>query len=198
MQRFLRTQKFLKYITSDVQQPHSFDSAEDDDDDDSHVKYRSKLKDWNNDNSKIITWFSNTSVPSNHFEIAKEVWDYLAEQYSSVNGASEYYLGLELHHLRFELAAFYAYRDGSRLSHFLMAFPPDYEYTWTSLLYRHPLPTLGQALLELRSEETRKKIMVYHQYSQHILVIPSLAPLPLPFQPVQYSSWLEDYIISYL
>ncbi|GFZ08801.1 ATPase E1-E2 type family protein [Actinidia rufa] len=145
--------------------------------------------------------FSNTSVSSIHsfftpFETAKEVWDYLAEQYSSVDGANEYQLGLELHHLRFDSGqtltdfynklsnlwnhlaqfeptwtcpidddAFYAYRDRSRLRHFLMALPPDYEHIRASLLHRHPLPTVGQALAELRSEETRKKTMVY-QHSQ--------------------------------
>ncbi|GFZ06671.1 hypothetical protein Acr_18g0008410 [Actinidia rufa] len=61
--------------------------------------------------------------------------------------------------------AFYAYRDRSHLCHFLMALPPDYEHIRASLLHRHPLPTVGQALAELRSEETRKKTMVY-QHSQ--------------------------------
>ncbi|GFS38293.1 hypothetical protein Acr_00g0056660 [Actinidia rufa] len=31
-----------------------------------------------------------------------------------------------------------------------------------SLLHRHPLSTIGQALAELRSEETRKKTMASH------------------------------------
>ncbi|GFZ11774.1 hypothetical protein Acr_23g0001590 [Actinidia rufa] len=165
----------------------------DDDDDTLHIQYQTHLEDWDSVNSKIITWFSNTSVSSihslfTHFETAKEVWDYLAERYSSVDGANEYQLGLELHHLRFDsgqtltdfynkmsnlwnhltqfeptwtcptdAAAFYAYRDRSRLRHFLMALPPNYEHIRASLFHRHPLPTVGQALAELRSEETRKK-----------------------------------------
>ncbi|GFZ00956.1 hypothetical protein Acr_14g0005910 [Actinidia rufa] len=60
-----------------------------------------------------------------------------------------------------DAAAFLTYRDRSRLCHFLMAFPPDYEHIRASLLHCHPLPTVGQALAELRSEETRKKTMVY-------------------------------------
>ncbi|GFZ07089.1 hypothetical protein Acr_19g0000260 [Actinidia rufa] len=174
-------------------------------------------------NSKIITWFSNTSVSSIHslftpFETAKEVWDYLAERYSSVDGANEYQLGLELHHLCFapgqtltdfynkmsnlwnhlaqfepiwtcptDAAAFYAYRDRSRLRHFLMALPPDYEHIRASLLHRHPLPTVGQALAELRSEETRKKTMVY-QHSQLVLATPTWAPLPPSSQNVRSPS----------
>ncbi|GFZ15863.1 hypothetical protein Acr_25g0002720 [Actinidia rufa] len=59
-----------------------------------------------------------------------------------------------------------------------MALPPDYEQTRASLLHRHPLPTLGQALDKLSSEETRKKTMAYHQHSQSILATPSWVPLP--------------------
>ncbi|GFZ21335.1 hypothetical protein Acr_29g0004970 [Actinidia rufa] len=73
-------------------------------------------------------------------------------------------------------AAFYAYRDRSRLRHFLMALPPDYEHIRVSLLHRHPLPIVGQALAELRSEEACKKTMVY-QHSQPVLVTPVWAPL---------------------
>ncbi|GFZ05827.1 nuclear pore anchor [Actinidia rufa] len=56
--------------------------------------YQSQLEDWDSVNSKIITWFSNTSVSSIHslftpFETAKEVWNYLAKRYSSVDGANE-------------------------------------------------------------------------------------------------------------
>ncbi|GFY97595.1 hypothetical protein Acr_12g0001360 [Actinidia rufa] len=128
-------------------------------------------------NSKIITWFSDTTVSSIHslftpFETAKEVWDYLAERYSSVDGANEYQLGLELHHLCFD-------SDRSRLHHFLMALSPDYEHIRASLLHHHPLPTVGQALADLRSEETRKKTMVY-QHSQPVLETPVWAPLQPP------------------
>ncbi|GFZ15627.1 hypothetical protein Acr_25g0000360 [Actinidia rufa] len=163
MQRFLRARKLWKYITGDAQPLHF--SETDDDDDTLHIQYQTHLEDWDSVNSKIITWFSNTSVSSIHslftpFETAKEVWDYLAERYSSVDGANEYQLGLELHHLRLD-------SDRSRLRHFLMALPPDYEHIRASLLHRHPLPTVGQALAELRSEETRKKTMVY-QYSQPV------------------------------
>ncbi|GFZ21517.1 hypothetical protein Acr_29g0006790 [Actinidia rufa] len=80
--------------------------------------------------------------------------------------------------------AFPAYRDRSRLRHFLMALPPNYEHIRVSLLHRHPFPTVGQALAELRSEETRKKTMVY-QHSQPVLATPVWAPLPPPSQSVR-------------
>ncbi|GFY96887.1 hypothetical protein Acr_11g0011930 [Actinidia rufa] len=64
-----------------------------------------------------------------------------------------------------DVVAFYAYRYRSLLRHFLMALPPDYEHTRASLIHPHRLPTIGQALTELRLEETRKKTMAYHQHS---------------------------------
>ncbi|GFY94798.1 hypothetical protein Acr_10g0001830 [Actinidia rufa] len=65
-----------------------------------------------------------------------------------------------------------------------MALPPNYEHIRASLLHRHPLPTVGQAFAELRSEETRKKTMVY-QHSQPVLATPVWAPLQPPSQPVR-------------
>ncbi|GFZ09436.1 hypothetical protein Acr_21g0000350 [Actinidia rufa] len=62
-----------------------------------------------------------------------------------------------------------------------MALPPDYEYLRASLLHRHPLPTVGQALAELRSEETRKKTMIY-QHFHPVLATPVWAPLQPPSQ----------------
>ncbi|GFZ02718.1 hypothetical protein Acr_15g0013260 [Actinidia rufa] len=191
MQRFLRARKLWKYITGSIQPPH-FSETDDDEDDDMHAQYQSQLEDWDSVNSKIITWFSNTSVSSIHslftpFETAKEVWDYLAERYSSVDGANEYQLGLELHHLRFDpgqtLTEFY--NKMSNLWNHLAQFEP----TWTCptaaaafLAYRDR--SLGQALAELRSEETRKKTMVY-QHSQPVLATLVWAPLPPPSQSVR-------------
>ncbi|GFS40286.1 hypothetical protein Acr_00g0067590 [Actinidia rufa] len=151
MQRFLRARKLWKYITGDAQPPHFSETDDDDDGDTLHIQYQTQLEDWDSVNSKIITWFSNTSVSTIHslftpFETAKEVWDYLAERYSSVDGANEYQLGLDLHHLRFD-----------------------------------------SALAELRSEETRKKTMVY-QHSQPVLATPVWAPLQPPSQSVRGSN----------
>ncbi|GFS34066.1 hypothetical protein Acr_00g0032050 [Actinidia rufa] len=86
-----------------------------------------------------------------------------------------------------DATAFHAYRDLSRLCHFIMDLPPDYEHIRASLLHRHPFPTVGQALAELRSEETRKKTMVY-QHSQPVLATPTWAPLPPPSQSVRVTS----------
>ncbi|GFY95266.1 hypothetical protein Acr_10g0006510 [Actinidia rufa] len=172
---------------------------------------------------RLSPGFQNTSVSSIHslftqFETAKEVWNYLAEQYSSVDSANEYQLGLELHHFCFDpgqtltdfynkmsnlwnhlaqfeptwtcptdVVAFYAYRDRSPLRHFLMALPPNYEHIRASLLHRHPLTIVGQALAELKSEDTHKKTMVY-QHSQLVLATPVWTPLPSPSQSIRVPS----------
>ena len=79
MQRFLRARKLWKYITGVAQPPHFSESDEDVEDyDNRHDQYQTDLEEWDSVNSKIITWFSNTSVSSIHslftpFETAKEV-----------------------------------------------------------------------------------------------------------------------------
>ncbi|GFS33079.1 hypothetical protein Acr_00g0026240 [Actinidia rufa] len=91
------------FLLGDAQLPH----LPENDDDNSYAKYQSQLEDWDSDNSKIITWFANTLVSSINslftpFETAKEVWNYLPERHSSINGSNEYQLGLEFLHLHFE------------------------------------------------------------------------------------------------
>ncbi|GFS35769.1 hypothetical protein Acr_00g0041900 [Actinidia rufa] len=173
MQRFLRAWKFWKYITGDAQPPH----LPDDVDDASYAKYQSQLEDWDNNNSKIITWFANTSVPSIHslftpFETAKESGQTLTDFYSKMSNLWNYLAQFErTWTCSTDATTFYAYayRDHSRLRHFLIALPSNYERTWASLFHRHPLPTIGQAIAELRFEETSNKTMVFHQHSQPIL-----------------------------
>ncbi|GFS42923.1 hypothetical protein Acr_00g0082600 [Actinidia rufa] len=121
-----------------------------------------------------------TSAPRQHPLPRQRHVSPLPRQLLLVDGANEYQLGLEVHHLRFD-------SDRYRLRHFLMALPLDYEHLQAFLLYRHPLPTIGQALAELRSEETRKKSMVY-QHSQLVLVTPVWAPLQPPSQSVRVLS----------
>ncbi|GFS43573.1 hypothetical protein Acr_00g0085840 [Actinidia rufa] len=174
-----RARKLWKYITGDAQPPHFSETDDDDDDDTLHIQYQTQLENWDSVNSRLSPGFqTHQSHLSIRFlllsRLPRKYGDYLAERYSSVDGANEYQLGLELHHLRFD-------SDRSRLRHFLMALPPDYEHIRASLLHCHPLPTVGQALVELRSEETRKKTMVY-QHSQPVLATPVCAPLQPPSQ----------------
>ncbi|GFY82785.1 hypothetical protein Acr_02g0010250 [Actinidia rufa] len=125
------------------------------------------------------------------FETAKEVWDYLAERYSSVDGANEYQLGLELHHLRFDssqtLTDFYNKNTDLVSATFSWLFLRIMSIY--GLLFFIAIPSLQwvKLLPELRSEETRKKTMVY-QHSQPVLATPVWAPLQPSSQSVRGSS----------
>ncbi|PSS35073.1 Transcription corepressor like [Actinidia chinensis var. chinensis] len=176
MQRFLRGRKLWKYITGDAQPSQFFETDEDDDDDDDlHAQYQSQLEDWDSVGLELHHL---------HFDLGQTLTDF----YNKISN-------LWNHLAQFEptwtcptnTAAFHAYRDRSRLCHFLVALPPDYEHIQASLLHRHPLPIVGQALAELTSEETRKNTMVY-QHSQPVLAIPAWALLPPPSQSVRFTS----------
>ncbi|GFZ00959.1 hypothetical protein Acr_14g0005940 [Actinidia rufa] len=131
MQRFLRARKLWKYITGDTQPPHF--SETDDDDETLHIQYQTHLEDWDSVNSKIITWFSNTLVSSIH-SLFYSIRDCQGSQ--TLTDFYNKLSNLWNHLAQFEptwtcptnVAAFYAYRDRSRLCHFLMALPPDYEH----------------------------------------------------------------------
>ncbi|XP_028053745.1 uncharacterized protein LOC114258087 [Camellia sinensis] len=70
---------------------------------------------------------------------------------------------------------FTAYRNQQRLVHFLMALTSSFEPVRASLLHRHPLPTLEQAISELLSEETRLGTLQPHHVDS-VLATP-------PYQP---------------
>ena len=60
-------------------------------------KYADQLEEWESKNHQILTWFANTIVlPINvhfgRFELAKEVWDFLATRYNSTTISHQYHL----------------------------------------------------------------------------------------------------------
>ncbi|GAV77125.1 UBN2_3 domain-containing protein [Cephalotus follicularis] len=62
---------------------------------------------WDSANHLILTWFTNTSVPSinmhfSRFDLAKEAWDFLTNRYTSADLAHQYQLLGTLNHLRQE------------------------------------------------------------------------------------------------
>ncbi|KAK2986484.1 hypothetical protein RJ640_001007 [Escallonia rubra] len=155
-----------------------------------YAAFEDKEVDWVAENSKIISWFSNTSLPKINqlfgpFDIAKEVWDYLAATNTVSDLASQYQIDLDLHRLRqipgqsiqdyySQLAILwdkqthpsqytnclvhYSHaRDSKQLRQFLMGLLDDYEDRRSSLLNRNPAPTFAAALAEMKYEEVRKK-----------------------------------------
>ncbi|GFS38311.1 hypothetical protein Acr_00g0056760 [Actinidia rufa] len=68
-----------------------------------------------------------------------------------------------------------------------MALPPNYEHLRASLLHRHPLPTVGQALANSDLRRLARKTMVY-QHSQPVLATLVWAPLQPPSQFIRVPS----------
>ena len=55
--------------------------------------YEERLKEWESIQSKILSWFINTSIPSIHnllprFETAEATWKFLADCYNCTNDSS--------------------------------------------------------------------------------------------------------------
>ncbi|GFZ19774.1 hypothetical protein Acr_28g0004790 [Actinidia rufa] len=198
MHGFLRARKLWKYITGDAQPPH-FSETDDDDDILCISSIKLTLKTGTVSTPRLSPDSpTHQSHPSIRFLLLSRLPRKFGIIWLSGQTLTDFYnkmSNLWNHLAQFEptwtcptdAAAFYAYRDRSRLRHFLMALPPDYEHIRASLLHRHPLPTVGQALAELRSEETRKKTMVY-QHSQPVLATPVWAPLQPSSQSVRCSS----------
>ncbi|XP_028113898.1 uncharacterized protein LOC114311927 [Camellia sinensis] len=68
---------------------------------------------------------------------------------------------------------FTLYRNQQRLVQFLMALTSSFEPVCASLLHRHPLPTLEQAISELLSEETRLGTLQTHHVDSDCFRNPS-------------------------
>ncbi|KAK3019230.1 hypothetical protein RJ639_003813 [Escallonia herrerae] len=70
-------------------------------------KFDERLDVWDNKNHQIITWFCNTSVPSvyqqfGRYNTAKEIWDLLAQRYTTADLAHQYQLHDSLHRMKQE------------------------------------------------------------------------------------------------
>ncbi|KAK3010434.1 hypothetical protein RJ639_012523 [Escallonia herrerae] len=91
MRCFLQGRRLWGYVSGSIKAPSCTDAA-----------FEDKEADWVAENSKIISWFSNTSLPKINqlfgpFDTAKEVWDYLAATNTVSDLASQYQIDLDLH-----------------------------------------------------------------------------------------------------
>ncbi|CAL5387066.1 unnamed protein product [Camellia sinensis] len=73
---------------------------------------------------------------------------------------------------------FTIHRNQQRLVQFLMALTSSFEPVRASLLHRHPLPTLEQAISELLSEETRLGTLQTHHVDSVLATPPSRPSFP--------------------
>ena len=87
---FLKGRKLWRYAVGEMKKPAKEDSK-------TTSKFEARHDDWNSNNHKIITWITNTSVPSinmsfGRFETAKELWDFLFARYASGDLAQQFQL----------------------------------------------------------------------------------------------------------
>ena len=70
--------------------------------------YEERLQEWESIQSKILSWFINTSIPSIHnllprLETAKATWKFLADRYNCTNDSSlEFHIESKLYQMRQE------------------------------------------------------------------------------------------------
>lgn len=88
MQSFLKGRMLWRYITGEKKRPTQGNKETDE-------AFLEQLEVRDAANYCIITWFSNTSAPSismlfGHFELAKDAWDFLQQQYSFGDFAQRY------------------------------------------------------------------------------------------------------------
>ena len=74
--------------------------------------YEECLEEWESIQSKILSWFINTSIPSihnllPHLEIAKAAWKFWADRYNCTNDSSlEFHIELKLYQMRQEIGQY--------------------------------------------------------------------------------------------
>ncbi|KAA0032344.1 uncharacterized protein E5676_scaffold340G00040 [Cucumis melo var. makuwa] len=158
-------------LDGDIAKPTKQDKEDD-------GKFIERLEEWDSINHQIITWLSNTSIPTIHtqfdaFESAKELWDFLSTRFKFVGLAHYYQLHNNLANLNQEagqsvneyLAVLQPIwtqldqakisKDHLRLIKVLMGLRPEYESVKAALLHRSPLPSLDAAIQEILFEEKR-------------------------------------------
>jgi hypothetical protein len=100
MRSFLKGRKLWLYVTGDIPKPTKVTVESDD-------AFCTRLIDWDSKHHQILTWFRNTTIPSNvalfgSFDDAQGAWDMLASRYSSIDGSREYQIILDLFRLKQE------------------------------------------------------------------------------------------------
>ncbi|KAK2972125.1 hypothetical protein RJ640_007186 [Escallonia rubra] len=100
MRSFIKGKKLWRYLTGDIIIPVKTTNEP-------QLKFDERLDDWDSKNHQIITWFRNTSVPSIYqqfcrYNTAKEIWDLLAQRYTTTYLAHQYQLHDSFHRMKQE------------------------------------------------------------------------------------------------
>ena len=160
---------------------------------------------WESIQSKILSWFINTFIPSIHNLLPhlETTWKFLADHYNCTNDLSlEFHIESKFYQMRQETgqSIFYFYSQTSTMWEQLSAVDPplvwsndielfvkyrdrhkfmhlreDFEPTRVSLLSQSPTPSLDAVVKELISEENHQP--THHMSSSdHVLDTPSPQP----------------------
>ncbi|GAV65462.1 LOW QUALITY PROTEIN: UBN2_3 domain-containing protein, partial [Cephalotus follicularis] len=156
MTSFLKGRLLWRIVTGDKPAPVKRSDEIDD-------SFANCLEDWDSANHRILTWFTNTSVPLHfsRFDLAKEVWDNLASRYTSADLAHQYQLVSTLNCLRQEF--------GQSIDEF----HSQMSCYWGLLAVSEPK---WHSLSELISEETRRLSITSHQSTFIIVATSSASP----------------------
>ncbi|GAV71100.1 UBN2_3 domain-containing protein, partial [Cephalotus follicularis] len=157
MKSFLKGRKLWRIVTGDKPAPVKRQ-------DETNDSFADRLEDWDSANHRILTWFTNTYIPSVNmhfscFDLAKEAWDFLASLYTSADLAHQYQLLSTLNRLRQE--------SGQSIDEF----HSQMSYYWGLLTISEPK---WHSLSELISEETMR-LAITSQQSPFVFVATSSA-----------------------
>ncbi|GAV68552.1 UBN2_3 domain-containing protein [Cephalotus follicularis] len=100
MKSFLKGRKLWRIVTGDKPAPVKRQ-------DETDYSFADRLEYWDSANHRILTWFTNTYVPSvnmhfNRFDLVKEAWDFLTSRYTFADLAHQYQLLSTFNHLHQE------------------------------------------------------------------------------------------------
>ncbi|KAK2982840.1 hypothetical protein RJ640_021330 [Escallonia rubra] len=100
MRSFIKGKKLWRYLTGDITIPVKTAGEP-------QLQFNERLDDWDSKNHQIIDWFRNTSVLSvyqqfGRYNTTKEIWDLLAQRYTTADLAHQYQLHDSLHRMKQE------------------------------------------------------------------------------------------------
>jgi len=104
----------------------------------------------------------------------------LLSNFQILGGTADHGCSLSRFHVVFTLE-FQKQRDHQNLFHFALRLRPEFETLRSSILHRHPLPSLTEAMAEFTSEETRLRMLSL--LSAPVQSVSSPTALIVPYHP---------------
>ena len=172
---FLKDRKLWRYVTGSIPKPVPNPKSKATAAEDASMTavivddYEERLEEWESIQSKILSWFINTSIPSIHnllhcLEIAEVTWKFLSNRYNCTNNSSlEFHIESKLYQMRQE--------TGQSISDF---------YSQTSTMWEQ-LSTVDPPIM------CSKDIELFVKYKDHRKFIHFMMGLCEDFEPTRAS-----------